>query len=157
MVSIGGPAPRFRATIGTNEAEPLDLEQRLGDGPTVLVFFPGVFTSTCTREMVAFQERLDSFEDAGATIFGISADSPFSLAVFREELGLEFDLLSDMRREAIEAYDLEMDIPDLGLYGIPRRAVFVLDADGVVTDEWVAEDSGTEPDYDAVLSAVKAV
>ncbi len=67
--------------------------------------------------MVALQERLEAFRDAGVTVFGVSADSPFSQGAFREEHDIAFDLVSDMDREAIEAYDLEIDIPDLGLYG----------------------------------------
>jgi peroxiredoxin len=61
-----------------------------------------------------------------------------------------------MSGEAIRAYDLEMDIPDLGLYGIANRAVFVLDADGTVTYSWVADDPTNEPDYDALVDAAQS-
>ncbi|WP_226005811.1 redoxin domain-containing protein [Natrinema salinisoli] len=156
MVSNGDTAPRFTATVGTSDHESFDLEDRLGDGPVVLAFFPGAFTPPCTNEMVAFQERLDEFREAGARIIGVSADSPFSLGAFREEHGLEFELVSDMDREAIEAYELEIEIPDLGLHGIANRAVFVLGDDGTITYSWVADDPTNEPDYDDLLSAVDA-
>jgi peroxiredoxin len=106
--------------------------------------------------MVALEDHLDRFEDAGATVFGVSADSPFSQGAFREEYDLSFDLVSDMSGEAIGAYGLEMDIPDLGLYGIANRAVFVLDADGTVTYSWVADDPTNEPDYDALVDAAQS-
>jgi peroxiredoxin len=121
-----------------------------------LAFFPGAFTPPCSNEMVALEDHLDRFEDAGATVFGVSADSPFSQGAFREEYDLSFDLVSDMSGEAIRAYDLEMDIPDLGLYGIANRAVFVLDADGTVTYSWVADDPTNEPDYDALVDAAQS-
>ncbi|MCG1003213.1 MULTISPECIES: redoxin domain-containing protein [Halobacterium] len=156
MVATGDSAPRFEATLGTSDHEDFALADALGDGPVVLAFFPGAFTPPCTNEMVAFQERLGDFEDAGATLLGVSADSPFSQGAFREEHGIEFDLVSDMAGDAIRAYDLEMDIPDLGLYGIANRAVFVLDDDGDVTYAWVADDPTNEPDYDAVLDAVES-
>jgi peroxiredoxin len=132
MVSEGDVAPRFTATVGTSDHESFKLEDRLGDGPIVLAFFPGAFTPPCTNEMVAFQNRLDEFRDAGGTVLGLSADSPFSLGAFRDEHGLEFDLISDMSRGAIQEYGLEIDVPELGLHGIANRAVFVLDDGGAV-------------------------
>ena len=156
MVSTGDAAPTFTATVGTSDHEPFDLDDHVGDGPIVLAFFPGAFTPPCTNEMVAFQERADAFGEAGATLLGISADSPFSQGAFREEHGIEFDLVSDMAGNATRAYGLEMDIADLGLHGIANRAVFVVDDDGEVVHSWVADDPTNEPDYDAVLDAVES-
>ena len=156
MVSTGDDAPTFTATVGTSDHEPFDLDDHIDDGPVVLAFFPGAFTPPCTNEMVAFQERAAAFDEAGATLFGVSADSPFSQGAFREEHGIEFDLVSDMGGDAIRAYGLEMDIADLGLHGIANRAVFVIDDDGAVVYDWVADDPTNEPDYDAVLDAVES-
>lgn len=156
MVSKGDSAPTFTATVGTSDHEPFDLEEYIGNGPVVLAFFPGAFTPPCSNEMVALQDRLDDFQSAGGTLFGVSADSPFSQGAFREEHGIEFDLVSDMAGDAIRAYDLEMDIEDLGLHDIANRAVFVLDDDGTVTYSWVADDPTNEPDYEALLDAVEA-
>ncbi|PCR88914.1 redoxin domain-containing protein [Natrinema ejinorense] len=156
MPVTGDTAPTFTATVGTSDHESFALEDHLGDGPVVLAFFPGAFTPPCTNEMVAIQDRLDQFHDAGGTVLGVSADSPFSQGAFREEHGIEFDLVSDMGREAIEAYGLEIDIPELGLYGIANRAVFVLAADGTIAYDWVADDPTNEPPYDAVLDAVES-
>jgi len=96
------------------------------------------------------------YAEAGATLLGISADSPFTQGTFREEHGIEFDLISDMDRQAIDAYDLTMDIADLGLHDIANRAVFVLDEEGTVTYKWVADDPTNEPDYEEVLEAVRS-
>jgi peroxiredoxin len=156
MVSTGDAAPTFTATVGTSDHESFDLDDHIGDGPIVLAFFPGAFTPPCTNEMVAFQERADAFEAAGGTLLGVSADSPFSQGAFREEHGIEFDLVSDMAGDAIRAYGLEMDIADLGLYDIANRAVFVIDDDGQIVYDWVADDPTNEPDYEAVLDAVES-
>ena len=146
----------FTATRGTSDHEDFDLADHVGDGPVVLAFFPGAFTPPCTNEMVALQEHLGAFEAAGATVFGVSADSPFSQGAFREEHGIEFDLVSDTAGEVIREYGLEMDIPDLGLYGVADRAVFVLDDEGTVTYSWVADDPTNEPDYEELLDAVES-
>jgi len=155
--SAGEEAPAFTATYKGSDHETFDLADHLGDGPVVLAFFPGAFTPPCSNEMVALQERYDDFADAGAALFGVSADSAFSLGAFADEYDLGFDLVSDMGGDAIEAYGLSMDIADLGLYGIANRAVFVLDDDGTVTYSWVAEDPTNEPDYEELLSAVASV
>jgi peroxiredoxin len=156
MPSTGDTAPTFTATVGTSDHESFDLGEHLGDGPAVLAFFPGAFTPPCTNEMVAIQDHLERFEEAGATVFGISADSPFSQGAFRKEHGIEFDLVSDMAGDAIRAYDQETEIPDLGLHGIANRAVFVIDSEGTITYRWEADDPTNEPDYEEVLEAVEA-
>jgi len=156
MVSTGDTAPDISATVGTSDHESFELAEHLGDGPVVLAFFPGAFTPPCTNEMIAFQEHADDFAAVDATILGISADSPFSLGAFRDEHGIEFDLVSDMGGDAIRAYDLEMEIADLGLHGIANRAVFVLDDEGEVVHSWVADEPTDEPDYEAVLEAATA-
>ncbi|MCG1006128.1 redoxin domain-containing protein [Halorubrum lacusprofundi] len=156
MVSTGDAAPTFTATVGTSDHESFDLDDHIGDGPVVLAFFPGAFTPPCTSEMVAFQERVAEFEDAGGTLLGVSADSPFSQGAFREKHGIEFDLVSDTAGDAIRAYGLEIDIADLGLYGVANRAVFVIDDDGEIVYDWVSDDPTNEPDYDAVLDAVES-
>jgi peroxiredoxin len=61
-----------------------------------------------------------------------------------------------MAREAIDAYDLQIDIAELGLHGVANRAVYVLDADGTVTYDWVADDPTNEPAYDELLDAVRS-
>ena len=67
------------------------------------------------------------FTEANTTILGVSVDSTWSNRAFREQLGVQFPILSDWKREAAKAY---------GLYdenaGIARRATFVVDKTGIV-------------------------
>ena len=88
-------------------------------------------------------------------MLGVSADSPFSLGAFREEHGIEFELVSDMSRDSIQGYGLEIDIEELGLHGVANRAVYVLDESGTVTHSWIAEDPTNEPDYEPILNVVE--
>jgi peroxiredoxin len=46
-----------------------------------------------------------------------------------------------------------MDFADFGYYGVAKRAVFVVDADGEVTYKWASDDPGAEPDYEEVKQA----
>jgi peroxiredoxin len=153
MVTTGDPAPDFTVPLANGEFESFALSARLDEAPLVLAFFPAAFSGTCTSEMDAFQERLDSFADAGATVYGVSTDQPFALAEFREARGLEFGLLSDHDRTVVDAYDARTEFESMGVHGLARRAVVVVDADCRVAYRWDGEPS-EEPDYDEILAAV---
>lgn len=157
MVSVGDTAPDFTAPLANGDVDELTLSGVVSDGPVVLAFFPGAFTSVCSHEMEAFDERLDQIADAGASVYGVSIDTPFAQNAFREELGLNFALVSDSEREIIDAYDIAMDFAALGVHNLAKRAVFIVDTEMTVTYAWVSDDPGVEPDYEAVLEAVRTV
>ena len=154
MVSVGDTAPEFSAPLASGDIEDFTLSERLEEAPLVLAFFPAAFTGTCTHEMNTFEDRLGEFEELGATVYGISIDTPFALQAFRDDLGVSFGMISDTNRELVEAYDVSMDFASLGVEDVAKRAVFVVDGDGVVRYEWVSNDPGLEPDYDEVYDAV---
>jgi peroxiredoxin len=153
MVREGDRAPDFTAPLAGGDVSEFTLSDRLDEAPLVLAFFPGAFTSVCTEELCTFESELAAYEDVGATVYGISVDSPFALNEFREQEGLSFGLVSDSNKEIIADYGVEMDFADLGYYGVAKRAVFVVEGDGTVTYRWVSDDPGVEPDYDAVEAA----
>lgn len=157
MLTDGDEAPAFTAPLANGDIGSFSLSAALdSEAPVVLAFFPGAFTSVCSHEMRNFEERLDKLADAGGTLYGVSTDSPFVLNEFRDQLSLSFDLVSDINREIIEAYDLVTKFESLGIEEIAKRAVFVVDSDSTVTYAWVSDDPGVEPDYDEVLAAIEA-
>jgi len=156
MIEPGDEAPDFTAPLANGAIGELSLSRALEDGVVVLAFFPGAFTSVCCHEMEAFDERLGAFEDAGATVYGVSVDTPFALNAFRDDLRLGFDLVSDTNRRLTDAYDISMDYTALGVHNLAKRSVFVVDEDRTVTYAWVTDDPGIEPDYDDVVAAAKA-
>jgi peroxiredoxin len=153
MVDVGDDAPDFTVPLQDGDISQFTLSENLDEAPIVLAFFPASFTGTCTSEMAAFRDRLAEFEEAGATVYGVSVDTPFVHGEFREQNDLPFGLLSDHDRTLVDAYDVRTDFADLGVHGLAKRSVFVVDGDGVVTYRWVSDDPGVEPDYDAVLEA----
>lgn len=158
MVKQGDEAPDFTAPMRTPEGDITDfsLSEKIEDGPIVLAFFPGAFTSVCTTEMKTFSDRLDELTDAGASIYGVSIDSPFSLGEFAEQNGIDFPLIADTNKEVIDAYDVVMDFEDLGITGVAKRSVFVVDEKGTIAYSWVSDDPGVEPDYEEVEEAAAA-
>jgi len=156
MADIGDDAPDFTASIVDDDIEPFRLSERLGENVLVLAFFPAAFSTTCTDEMCALRDEFDRFETVGGDVLGISTDLPHALAAYREEYGIPFALVADSDHHAVEAYDVVESFGHYGVETVARRAVFVVDCDGVVTYRWLADTPGQEPDYDAVAQAVAA-
>jgi peroxiredoxin len=155
MVDVGDDAPVFTApmTAPSGDIEEFSLADATDDGPVVLAFFPGAFTSVCASEMTTFRDRLDGLTDAGASLYGVSVDSPFALEEFASQNNLNFPLVSDIAKDVIDTYDVSMDFDALGVEGVAKRAVFVIDDDGTVAYAWVSDDPGVEPNYEAVETA----
>jgi len=70
----------------------------------ILAFFPGGFTSVCTKELCTFRDSMANFNKFNANVIGISVDSPFCLASFAKENRLNFTLLSDVKKEISKNY-----------------------------------------------------
>jgi len=153
MVDVNNDAPDFTAPLANGDVESFTLSEHLDEAPIVLAFFPGAFTDPCTNEMNTFQDEISDYEDVGATIYGISVDSPVVLNRFREENDLSFGLVSDSDKQIIDQYGVRLDdFVDMG-YTASQRAVFVVNADGKITYEWIADEPGTLPDFDEVAQA----
>lgn len=158
MVATGDIAPEFTAPFayGDDDIGSFTLSEHLDEAPLVLAFFPGAFTTTCSHEMNAFQNRLSDFKNADASVYGVSVDSPFAQNAFRERLGLEYGLISDANHDIINTYEVAMEWGKYGLTEVAKRAVFIVNADREVAYSWVRDDTKTEPNYDEVLNAANA-
>ena len=145
--TVGTNAPDF--TLPNQDRQPVTLSAAAGKN-VVLAFFPAAFTSVCQKELCYFRDQLANFNGANATVYGISVDTPFTLKEFAKQNALTFDLLSDFNKDAIT--------PDmLGLKGISRRAVFVIDGSGVIRHREVTASPGDEPNYQKVHDALAAI
>jgi peroxiredoxin len=149
-VAVGSKAPDF--TLTNQDREPVTLSQLRGK-PVVLAFFPAAFSSVCTKEMCTFQDSMSQLGKANAQVLGISVDTFFTLKAFHDQQKLTFPLLSDFNKQAIRDYGV-FNEDMIGLKGIAKRAVFVIDKDGIVRHAEVLEDARHEPDYDAVFKAL---
>lgn len=151
---VGTRAPDF--TLKSQDMQDVTLSAGFGRQHTVLAFFPAAFTSVCTKELCTFRDQLAQLNQLNAQVYGISVDTPFTLKVFGQQNGLNFPLLSDFNKEVIKAYGVYLE--DLvGLKGVSKRAVFLIDREGVVRYAEVTATPGTEPDYQKLNAAVAAL
>jgi peroxiredoxin Q/BCP len=121
-VDVGDPAPDFELP-GTG-----GKTYRLSDyrgRRLILAFYPGDFTAVCTRQFCSYRDQGDRLDELGADVLGISPQSVESHERFTEEKRLNVPLLADEDKEVARAY---------GVLAGPmvRRAIFVIDEDGVV-------------------------
>ncbi len=155
VVKVGDMAPDFELSDAKNKVRKLS---EFRGGNVVLAFFPGAFTGVCTKEMCAFRDSMAAFNDMKAKVLGISVDTPFSLAKFAETNNLNFDLLSDHGKHVITEYGIvHKNFIGLPKLDVSKRSVFVLDKTGKVVYEWVSEDPGKEPDYQAIKDKLKTM
>ena len=148
MPSVGDMAPDF--TLTAQDKSSVTLSEMRG-GRVILAFYPAAFTGVCTKEMCTFSDGMASLESSGSSVFGISVDSPFSNSAFADANGISFPLLSDVHREAVNAYGIALDDFVISGYTVAQRSVFVVEADGSIGYAWVADNPGQEPDYGAVM------
>lgn len=153
MVSVGDMAPDF--TLTAQDKSKVTLSDLRGER-VILAFYPAAFTGVCTTEMCTFSEGMASLNDNGVKVFGISVDAPFSNGAFAEKNGIEFPLLSDVHREAVNAYGVALGDFVIPGYTVSQRSVFVVEADGTIGYAWVAENPGIQPDYDEVMAHCSA-
>jgi glutaredoxin-dependent peroxiredoxin len=152
-VDVGSKAPDF--TLTNQDRQPVKLSEQRGT-PVVLAFFPAAFSSVCTKELCTFRDSMARLNQARAQVYGISVDTFFTLKAFREAQGLTFPLLSDFNKQAIRDYGV-FNEDMIGLKGIAKRAVFVIDKEGVVRHREVLDDARNEPNYAAVFTALASL
>jgi peroxiredoxin len=100
----------------------------------LLVFYPLDFSPVCSDQLSVYQEVIGEIEAKGATLLGISIDSGYAHAAFREKLNLTFPLLADFKPkgEVSRAYGAWIERADTS-----NRSLVLIDEDGKV--EWSYE------------------
>ena len=152
-VDVGSKAPDF--TLTSQDRQPVTLSGLRGK-PVVLAFFPAAFSSVCQKEMCTFRDSMARLGKADAQVYGISVDTFFTLKAWQDQQQLNFPLLSDFNKEVIRDYGV-FNEDMIGLKGIAKRAVFVIDMDGIVRHREILEDARNEPDYDKVFSSLASL
>ena len=149
-LKIGDRAPTF--TLYSDAKKSFALSEATAIGPVLLLFFPAVFTGTCTTELNEVNNDLDSY--SGATIVGISTDTPFTLAEYSKANGLKFSLVSDHDAVVCGLYGSKYDhnFTGMKLDRIAKRSAFVIDKTGIVRYAEVLENASQLPDLTAIQS-----
>jgi len=151
-LAIGQKAPNF--TLFSSDLKEVSLSDHAGK-KVVIHFFPMAFTGVCTTQLCTMRDSFGYYEGLGAEVLGISVDSPFTLAKFKEDNTYQFPLLSDFNKEVSQAYGAYYDEFVFNLKGVSKRAAFVVDEDQQLIYAEVLESAGDLPDFNAIRTIVQ--
>jgi peroxiredoxin Q/BCP len=144
---VGDAAPDF--TLPGTGGQDYTLSSYRGQ-PVVLVFYPGDNTAVCTTQLKSYTADFDEFEGVDAQILAISPQDVRSHEGFSEKHGFKFPLLADTDKKVGGEYGT------LGLMGLYRRSVFVVDGGGVIRYAHRAIAGLTYKSTDELVKAVRA-
>ena len=150
MIEPGTQAPDFR--LPDQDGNEVALSDFAGR-KLVLAFYPLDFSPVCTDQLSLYQEVLEELEARGAELVGISVDSAYAHAAFRERLNLTFPLLADFHPKGAvsRAYGAWIDAVDHG-----NRSLVLIDEEGVVAWSHAAPTPLEIPGANLIFDALAA-
>jgi peroxiredoxin len=168
---VGDKAPNF--VLPDALAKPVDLSNRLDNGPVVLNFYRGGWCPYCNIELRAYQALLPRIAKLGASLMAISPQAPDDALTTAEKNALTFDVLSDRGSAIAERYGLDFELSeklkeiyiDIGNdltmrnaaddWRLPVPATFVIAADGTIAFAHVEADYRERADPDEVIDTLE--
>jgi len=153
-IQIGQQAPDF--SLYDSDKKKVSLDDLKGKN-VLLLFFPQAFTGTCTKELCSTRDNIALYNKANAQVLGISVDSIFTLAKYKEEQQLNFPLLSDFNKETSTAYGALYDNFVFDMKGVSKRSAFVLDKNGIIRYAEVLETASDLPDFNAIQKTLESL
>jgi peroxiredoxin len=143
----GTQAPDFELRSTPDQTVSLD---DFRGRPLILAFYPEDWSPVCSDQLALYQELLPEFRRFDAELVGISVDGIWCHLAFAKDRNLHFPLLADFEPKGevsrtYQAYRAED--------GTSERALYVIDADGVVRWSYVSP-VGVNPGADGILRAL---
>jgi peroxiredoxin Q/BCP len=134
MLEVGTTAPDF--CLSNQDDVEICLRDLRGKW-IVLYFYPKDSTPGCTTEACEFTRAMDDYDELGAIILGVSADSTQSHRNFIERQSLSITLLSDPTTQMMQSYDVWAMKKNYGkeYMGIVR-STYIIDPKGIIKAAW---------------------
>ena len=109
-LQIGDKAPDFTTTasFGGGKSQAWTLSEEVKKGPILLIFYPGDFTSVCTKQLCDYRDNWDSLKRFNVQIVGVSTNGKESHDEFAKSLNIPFPLLDDSSKEICRKLDMLM-------------------------------------------------
>jgi peroxiredoxin len=136
--AVGSRAPDF--TLPDQDRQPVSLSERGG----------------CAKECAALGDEMATLKSLSASVIGVTVDTFFALKAWADAQRIAFPLLSDFNKTVIRDYGV-FNEDMIGLKGIAKRAVFVIDRQGTIRHREVLDDARNEPDYAKIVETLKAL
>ena len=153
-MNVGQEAPHF--SLYNSEKTKVSLSDFRGK-PVLLLFFPLAFTSVCTAELCDVRDQMTLYNEADVTVLGISVDSVYTLAKYKEDQQLNFLLLSDFNKEVSRKYNSLYEKFGFDMEGVSKRAAFLIDSEGVIQYAEVLDNAGEQPNFAALKEELRKI
>jgi thioredoxin-dependent peroxiredoxin len=151
-VQVGDVAPVV--TVVAKDLSDVQVGGQKGKAQIVVVV-PSLDTAVCAAETRKFNEAAAKVENAEVIV--VSMDLPFAMGRFCTTEGIEnLTVGSDFRAKAF-AKSYGVLISSGALAGVACRAVFVIDANGIISYKEICPEITEEPNYEAALAAANGV
>jgi len=172
-VNVGEIAPNF--TLPGAAGEAVTLHQKLNEGPVVLSFYRGGWCPFCNLELLALQALLPEIRALGASLIGVSPETPDNSMTTAEKYRLEFDVLSDLGNKTARDYGLiftvyeemrplylkwGLDVPAHNgddSWELPVPATYVIDTNSVARAAHVDKDYTRRMEPEEVLTVLRSL
>jgi len=97
---------------------------------------------------------LSAYGSLNATVYGISGDNPFAQEAWAQKEKITVPLLSDYEHIVAKTYNVAYDsfLPqmNLGMGGVSKRAVFIIDRNGVIQYAESNDDARALPNFEKI-------
>jgi len=134
MLKVGDKAPEF--CLPNQDDEEICLRDIVGSW-IVLYFYPKDNTPGCTTEACEFTVQMPDFSALGATILGVSPDSPKKHRNFIEKKDLKITLIADEEKELCQSYGVWQLKKFMGReYMGVVRSTFIINPNGEIAAIW---------------------
>ena len=153
-IEMGQQAPDF--SLYNSDKNKVTLSELRGQN-VLLLFFPAAFSSTCTKELCSVRDNISMYNNADAKVFGVSVDTVYSLAKYKEDQKLNFALLSDFNKEVSTSYGCLYDLFSYDMRGVSKRSAFVINKNGIVQFAQVLEKATDLPDFELIQKTLKSL
>lgn len=154
--AIGAQIPA-NITFLTGEGQ-LRMSDILKDGPAVLIFTRSVeWCPFCQTQLKSINGIVGDIKERGYNIYGVSYDSPGAQDRFAMNQMLEYQMLSDEKSAAIDAFGIrDPQYTEGRAVGVPYASIFMISKDGTITGKSVSGDYKKRPTNQQLLMLLDA-
>ena len=124
----------------------------------VMFFFPKSFTPGCSQQVCNYRDGIQSIEQLGATVFGVSLDKPEDLERFKNEFNLPYTLLQDPNGQNAKALNILNEASEdvakrLKRTSYTSRTTLILDQHNEIIKRW--DNVDYEKDVENVIEFIE--
>ena len=156
--NIGENIPSSFVLISPENKE-VNYDAVKGEKGAIILFVRSLdWCPYCINQVKEWNKRYDEWRAKGYEVVSVSYDAPETLRKSRVKHGLKLPVYSDRDSAMIMAFgilnDEDFSPTDTGYYGVPKPAIYIADANGVITHRFSEKSYSKRPKISKVKQAL---